>query len=87
MKNGLDKYMKTEKQYSKVYLTFLKEVNAELIIETKYPIPNNNIVVMITDIRKNWQNPLDITQDIGNPKIKEMDRDTFDKTFKIISYA
>jgi hypothetical protein len=68
-------------------LAFKKEVDNELMIETKYPIPNENIKVMISHIRKDWQLPLVGTKDIGNPKIKDMSREDFEKTFEILSYA
>lgn len=79
-------YCKTAEP-TNVYLTFKKEVDKELMIETKYPIPNENITVMISDIRKDWQLPLAGTKDIGNPKLKEMNREDFEKTFEILSYA
>jgi len=79
-------YCKTAEP-TNVYLAFKKEVDKPLMIETKYPIPNENITVMISDIRKDWQLPLAGTKDIGNPKLKEMSREDFEKTFDILSYT
>ena len=70
-----------------VYLAFKKETDKELTIETRYPIPKANIIVMISDIKKDWQSPLAGTKDIGNPKLKDMSREDFEKTFEISSYA
>lgn len=70
-----------------VNLAFKKEVDRDYVIETIYPIPNENVTVMITDIRRDWQLPLSGTKDIGNPKLKVMSSEDFEKTFEILGYC
>ena len=72
-----------------VFLKFKdeKKNKERLIIETLYPIPNDNIRIMFSGMDKDWQTPLFGTYDIGNPKFKIVTREEFDKTFDIISYA
>ena len=64
-----------------VILEFIKPVNFKngYIAECKFPIGENPLV-MVSDVSKDWQL---VGIDIGNPKLKTMDRKTFDNTFKI----
>lgn len=55
------------------------------LAECIFPI-GKNPKVQITDIAKDWQLPLEgIDNKFNNPKIKEMTRADFHKTFKITS--
>ena len=74
-------------QPTNVYLGFKKDINNPLLIETAYPIPNDNITVVISDINKDWQKPVSGSKDIGNPKIKSMSKQEFEHTFDILSYS
>lgn len=59
-----------------IYLAFKREIDSELVIETKYPLPEENIIVLISDIRKD-----------DYPKSKQMNKGDFEKTFEILSYT
>jgi len=72
---------------TEVYLGFKKPIDKVLIIKTKYPIPDKDILVVITDIYRDWQAPYAGTKEIGNPKLKTLTKDEFEKTFDIISYS
>ena len=63
---------------------FRKSVNFKngYLAEVKLPLDKMPIV-QITDISKDWQQPLDGTKDIGNPKLKGMSKKDFRKTFKV----
>lgn len=52
------------------------------LAETRYPLEDEPLV-MITDIDKDWQAPIEGTINIGNPKIKRMTKEKFKDTFKI----
>lgn len=51
------------------------------LAETRYPLEEEPLV-MITDIDKDWQAPMLGAKDI-NPKIKTMTMEKFEATFKI----
>lgn len=65
-------------------LEFRKPVNFKngYLAETHFPIGKNPTVV-VSDISKDWQKPFCGGHDIGNPKVKQMDRKKFHETFKI----
>lgn len=78
----------------RAYCKFRKEVNFKngYIVETSYPIQDFPFV-KITDISKDYQEPLVIkdhhgniireTVDIGNPKLKRMSKEEFERVFEI----
>ncbi len=64
------------------------------IAEVELPLSDNPLVT-ITDIAKdNWQLPIGelndqgvfewSVKDVGNPKVKRMNREMFDRTFKVV---
>lgn len=55
-----------------------------VIMETAHPI-EAPVIVIITDITKDWQLPLAGTKDINNPKIKEYSLAEFYEKFEILS--
>ena len=66
-------------------LEFKKPVNFKngYIAEVQLPL-SENPTVMITDVAKdNWQLPCAGTNDTGNPKLKTMSKEDFEKTFTI----
>ena len=64
---------------------FLKPVNFKngYIAEVILPL-SKTPMVQITDVAKdNWQLPILGTHDVGNPKLKTMSIEDFQRTFKI----
>lgn len=69
----IEKYVK-KLTPSEAILFFKKSTDKEYYITTKYPIPDENIQVLLNAIREDF------------PKWKTMNKEDFERTFEIASY-